>query len=203
MAFPTPAVPATATAVVNTTGQWAVATVTGGTVQSIVVTPQTPVPFSTPAVPATTVTATNTLQNPVAVAIAANGATISAINVNGSSQGTSVLPWYVVPAGGTIAIAYTVATPTWAWTPVLAGVSGNPVSSPYSVPLFPGCSITLAFTGGAPTWAWTNPLAEGYTPSPSAMNQLAEASGYNPYTLLPWAQHAALAQTGLATAVSN
>jgi hypothetical protein len=68
-----------------------------------------------PAVPATTVPAQNTSPFPVQVVIAANGATITAVTVNGVTVGVAA-GTYVVPAFGSIAISYTVATPTWAWT---------------------------------------------------------------------------------------
>ena len=199
MTIPTPSVAATGVAVANQTGQFAVATVTGGTVQGILVTPQVAVPLVTPSVPASTVQVVNTTQNPVAVAVA--GGTVTHITVSGSDQATATNFTAVVPAGGNIAITYSV-VPTWTWTQLLAGVAGSPIASPYSVPLFPGCYVAVNYTV-APTWAWINPLNEGYTPSPAAMNQLAESSGYNPYTVLPWAQHATLSQTGLATGVSN
>jgi hypothetical protein len=69
---------------------------------------------SSPAVPATTVAAANGTGTVVAVVITANGATISAVTVSGTTAGTAA-GTYLVPAGGTISIAYTVATPTWAW----------------------------------------------------------------------------------------
>lgn len=67
-----------------------------------------------PAVPATGVTATNTTGTVVAAAISANGATITNVSVNGATAGTTA-GTYLVPVGGTISIAYTVATPTWTW----------------------------------------------------------------------------------------
>jgi hypothetical protein len=69
---------------------------------------------SSPAVPATTVAAANGTGTVVAVTITANGATISGVTVSGVTAGTAA-GTYLVPAGGTISIAYTVATPTWAW----------------------------------------------------------------------------------------
>lgn len=205
MTVVTPSVPATAVAQANQTGQNVSVTVTGGTVQTIQVgygTNPTP-PVATPAVAATTVPVTNTNAFPVAVTVAANGATISAISVNGSSQGTSTTTVYIVPAGGTITLAYTVATPTWSWAACVAGVSGNPVASPSSVPVPPGCNITMVYSAG-PAWAWTNPLDEGYTPGfQYPFNALAEAAGYDPTTILPYAKHAQAGQTGLSVGVSN
>jgi hypothetical protein len=201
MAVPTPSVPATTVAQANQTGQNVSVTVTGGTVTGILTLFGTnPVPVqATPAVPATTVPATNTSQYPVAVAV--TGGTVTAVTVNGSSQFTATGVTAVVPAGGTIAITYSVA-PTWTWTPIVAGLAGT-LSSPNSVPVPPGCSIELIYSA-APTWAWTNPLDEGYTPGYyPGMNTLAEAAGYSPLTVLPYAQHAQAGQTGLATGASN
>jgi hypothetical protein len=73
-----------------------------------------------PAVPATTVQAQNVNAYPVQVVIGANGATISNVSVNGVTAGTAA-GTYVVPAFGFISIAYTVATPTWAWTNAAPG----------------------------------------------------------------------------------
>lgn len=71
---------------------------------------------ATPAVPASTVTATNTNAWPVFVTI--SGGTLTQVFVNGVQVGTTA-GTYVVPAGGTISITYSV-VPTWAWTGVLA-----------------------------------------------------------------------------------
>lgn len=76
-----------------------------------------PVP-STPnsgSVLATTVAQQNVNTYPVQVVIGANGATITAVVVNGITVGTAA-GTYTVPAFGAISVTYTVATPTWAWT---------------------------------------------------------------------------------------
>lgn len=78
---------------------------------------------ATPAVPATGVAAQNTSAYPVSVVIAANGATITAVSVNGVTVGTAA-GTYVVPAYGSISIAYTVAIPTWTWTQLGTGPLG-------------------------------------------------------------------------------
>jgi hypothetical protein len=70
---------------------------------------------SSPAVPATGVAQQNTNPYPVKVVINANGATITNVTVNGLTVGTGA-GTYIVPAAGTISIAYTVATPTWVWS---------------------------------------------------------------------------------------
>jgi hypothetical protein len=68
-----------------------------------------------PTVPATTVPAQNGNSYPVTVVISANGATITAVTVNGVVVGNAA-GTYVVPPYGSISITYTVATPTWTWT---------------------------------------------------------------------------------------
>lgn len=70
---------------------------------------------TTPAVPATGVPVTNKTGQFVSVAISANGATISSVLVNGVQVGTAAGN-YQLPPAATIAIDYTVATPTWVWT---------------------------------------------------------------------------------------
>lgn len=73
------------------------------------------VTVTTPATPATGVAVQNPYAVPVRVVIGANGATITNVSVNGTTVGTAA-GTYTVPAGGTISIAYTVATPTMVWT---------------------------------------------------------------------------------------
>lgn len=70
---------------------------------------------SQPAVPATGVAQENNNSYPVQVVISANGATITNVSVNGVTVGTSA-GTYVVPADGSISIAYSVAVPTWVWS---------------------------------------------------------------------------------------
>lgn len=79
----------------------------------------------TPPVPGTGVAQQNTNGFPVQVQINANGATITNVSVNGITVGTGAAT-YVVPAYGSISIAYSVATPQWVWTAV-AGT--GPVAS--------------------------------------------------------------------------
>jgi hypothetical protein len=80
---------------------------------------------SQPAVPATGVAQQNVNAYPVSVAINANGATITNVSVNGVTVGTSA-GTYIVPAYGSISIAYSVAVPTWVW-------SGIPTSGPQPI----------------------------------------------------------------------
>ena len=197
MALTAPAVPATTVAQLNTTGDLIDVTVSGGTVQGILSTPPVVPVVATPAVPATTVTAPNNNAFPVAVTIAANGATISAVTVNGSATGFTGACTVVVPAGGTVSISYTVATPTWVWTALFAGAAGNPVTNPTTVPCPPGGSVSLIYSA-APTWAWTNP------PDWDEILYAAENTSQNNELAWPWyATHGEAGVTGLGEGVSN
>lgn len=200
MAVTAPSVPASGTPVANPTGQNVAVSLLTGTVQTVLVSAPNPPAVATPAVPASTVTATNTNSFPVQVVIA--GGTLTAVTITGGGAGGTTAGTYVVQPGGTIAVTYTVA-PTWTWTALVAGVSGNPIGSlPQNYPLPPGCSVTLLYTV-APTWSWSDPIDLDYVPGYYAANSQAEASGWSPYTSLPYPQHATLAQPGLATGVSN
>ena len=193
MEITTPAVPASGTAVVNPTGQDINVALTGGTVQSAIITSPALAAVSTPAVPATTVSAPNNTGAGLAVTIGLNGATISAITINGNSVGTAAGTYYV-PVGGTIAISYTIATPTWAWAPAVNGLNGTGAS----VLMQGGGSVTLWYSA-APTWAWTDPdQGEADEPQYAAedtdlINEEAEIA----------AAHGEGGETGLGDAVSN
>jgi hypothetical protein len=76
------------------------------------------------ATPATGVPVQNTNAFPVNAVIGANGATITAVTVNGVQVGTTA-GTYVVPAFGSISISYTVAVPTL----VFSGIGGVPTIS--------------------------------------------------------------------------
>jgi len=67
---------------------------------------------TTPSVPASTVAVNNANAFPVSVTI--TGGTMTAVVVNGVTVGTGA-GTYVVSAGGTISMTYTVA-PTWLWS---------------------------------------------------------------------------------------
>jgi hypothetical protein len=66
-------------------------------------------------VPATGVAYQNPYSQPVIVTIAANGATITGVSVNGVVVGTAAGTYYV-PAYGSISVAYSITVPTWTWT---------------------------------------------------------------------------------------
>jgi hypothetical protein len=210
MAVTAPAIVATGVAVANPTGQNCSVTILTGTVQQIAIGYGTnpPPAVTTPPVPATTVTATNSSGYPVMVTVTnPNGATITAVTVAGSGVGTTVGS-YLVAAGATVAISYTVAVPVWSWAAVLFAVTGAPITLATSgnLPVPPGASITLWYTSTAPTWAWNNFINESYTPGFYAMNNSAEGAGFNPYTQLPYAGHTGqpvLGTGGLGVGVAN
>ncbi|HEY2638963.1 MAG TPA: hypothetical protein VGI66_03640 [Streptosporangiaceae bacterium] len=205
MAIATPAVPATGVAQVNNTGQWVLATVTGGTVQGILSGPQTisgsgvvqpAAPVPPVASPATATPYVNTNPFPVAVAIA--GGTVTVIAVNGSTIFTATGNTVVVPAGGTIQLTWS-GQPTWTWTALSQGLAANPVASPSTVAIPPGGSVTLIYSA-APTWVWSVALSQaGATPSYAAENTVLISQ----IPQLPFAAHAETAVTGLAVGVSN
>jgi hypothetical protein len=200
VAVTAPAVPATGVAALNPTGDNVNVTLNGtGTTTGLIVTQPNPPAVNTPAVPASPAVITNTNAFPVSVSV--TGGTVTVIAVNGSTVYTATGNTVVVPAGGTLGLTYSV-VPTIAFTAVAGGVSGNPVSNTYSIDVPPGCSIIPIYSV-APGWVWTNPDDLGYTPGYYAPNLQAEAAGWNPYTALPYAQHAALGVSGLATGVSN
>ena len=199
MAVSTPAYPATGVAVPNLTGQWVGATFTGGTTQCVACSPPVVPPVTTPAVPGSTVTATNT--NPYPVLVQLTGGTTTVVAVNSVTVATTTPANVVVPAGGTIAVTYTV-VPTWTWTAIFAGVCGAPITAPFSVPVPPGGQVTPFFTAAA-TWAWTDPEDVQQSPGYAQENVGAEGTGYNPDTALPLSPHAEGGEPGLGTGVSN
>jgi hypothetical protein len=93
-------------------------------------------------------------------------------------------------------------------THVTVNGTDRATSSPANVMLPAGESVTLTYSG-APVWAWMNflDLATGDslgTAYAQADTILATgASGYNPASALPYAQHAATGESGFGTGVSN
>lgn len=81
-----------------------------------------PTPIATPGMPASTTPVTNS--GTVAAAVTITGGTLTAVVVNSVTVGTTA-GTYVVPAGQTIAITYSVA-PTWVWYPATA--NGDPLN---------------------------------------------------------------------------
>jgi hypothetical protein len=88
---------------------------------------------SQPAVPASTVAQQNVNAVPVQVVIGANGATITAVVVNGITVGAAA-GTYTVPAYGSISITYSVATPTWVWSSLQTPQLGFNVGVEYDAP---------------------------------------------------------------------
>lgn len=104
--------------------------------------------FTTPAVPASTTPVTNT--SPIAASVVISGGTLTNVSVNGATVGTGD-GTYVVPAGGTIAITYSVA-PTWTWT--LQTTAG--AQAYLHVTAFTGTSVDVAIQHSADNSIWAN-----------------------------------------------
>lgn len=98
-----------------------------------------------PAVPATGVAVQNPTNQPYTVVISPNGATITNVSVNGITVGTSA-GTYVVPAFGSISIAYTVATPTWTWTATQTNVAAG-IGQNVGLGYYPGTKSVLLQPG--------------------------------------------------------
>lgn len=110
--------------------------------------------IATPAVPATTVNATNNTGTIIAATI--TGGTLTAVTVNGSQVGTTA-GTYLVPAGGTINITYTVA-PSWTWA--LPVINGSMIAGATAVPVASGGTY---FTAGMKLFIDTSTAAEVLT----------------------------------------
>jgi hypothetical protein len=170
-----PAVPVSTVTAANGTGAAVAVAVSGGVVTAVTVNGTQVAPTAaqtsgttTPAVPASTVTATNGNAWPVLVTI--TGGTLTAVTVNSIQVGTTA-GTYLVPAGQTIAVTYSVA-PTWAWA-----AAGSP--SAVTVPA--GGTIAATYSA-APTWAWALPatsaaVSAGGTALPFAAGGTSFAQG--------------------------
>ncbi len=99
-----------------------------------------------PAFPLTTVPVTNPYATPIAATITLNGATIASITINGTAAGALTAGVYIIPAGGTFAAAYTVASPTWAWA--LPAISATVAAGATALTFAPASTQALPFTAG-------------------------------------------------------
>jgi hypothetical protein len=195
MAVTTPAVPATTIVAPNTTGDQVDVALTGGTVTGVLVTPPVSPVIATPAIPATTVQQVN--NNPFPVAVTITGGTVTVVAVNGTTVFTATGVTAVVPAGGNIAITYSVVPTSWVWTPLYAGAAASGGVSGASYPVPPGGGISMIYSA-APTWAWTNP------PNFDEINYAAANTVDNNELTWPWQiAHEEAGQTGLGEGVSN
>ena len=123
-----------------------------------------------PAVPATSAAGlTNTVTNPTSnnayVTVGANGATMANYWVSAVSVATTATAYMMtVPAGGTCALQYTVATPVWFWsecTPALPSSTAATVNTT-------GRNLSVVFTGGGSVSAITvNGLTTNITQAPT------------------------------------
>lgn len=196
MAITTPAVPASGTAQANDTGQYINVAVTGGTITGILVLPSPAQPLVAPAIPASTVQTVNNTGLPVAVTV--TGGTVTVISVSGVTSGLTA-GTVIVPAGGNIAITYSVVPTSWTWQQALGGFHGTSIPSPSSVSLPPNATVTLVYSV-APTWAWTSARPGGsyYPGYPSSNSRLTNELGD---VVIP--VHAEGGLTGFAALVTN
>lgn len=199
MAVPTPAIAATGVAVPNQTGQVISAAITGGTVQTVLSTLPYGQLVATPATAGSGVQVSN--PNPTPVLVALTGGTVTVVAVNGVTVATASPANVVVPAGGNIAVTWSVAF-TWTWTAIYTGSSGNPLSSPANLLIEPGGAATLYYTA-APTWTWTDYDDVQDTPFYSQENLQAESGTYSEITAMPLTPHAVGGLTGFGTGVTN
>jgi hypothetical protein len=118
---------------------------------------------SQPATPATGVAVENANAYACQVVIGANGATITNVSVNGVTVGVAA-GTYVVPAFGSISIAYSVATPTMAWTAASgSGIACTATWAPGSTTLTDTVTSGGAFLASFAGQSWAPYLA---TPLP-------------------------------------
>ena len=144
----------------------------------ITTSPAVPAAVATPSVPASTVAQVNSTGVDVSVVI--TGGTMTNVSVNGSTVGAGA-GTYVVPAGGTITMTYSVA-PTWVWSgrmsvqsqywfPVNAQVSGGTITRNAFVNgvdsglttggiLIPPYGTIVMQYSSAPTWVWNAPMGK-------------------------------------------
>lgn len=147
--------------------------------------PQPAVPVTSPA--GLTNFATNNTGQTAFVSVTSNGATMANYWVNGVSVATSAAQFMMtVPAGGTCALQYTVATPVWYWStftpavPASTTAVANSTGQDISVILLGGTTTHITVNGSdrattspanvmvpngqsiavtysvAPVWAWLN-----------------------------------------------
>jgi hypothetical protein len=128
----------------------------------------------TPVLPASTVATANTTGHDLNVVFLGTGS-VTAVTINGLT--TNIVQAPTMYTGGT--------------------------------PLPAGSVIVVTYSGSV-AWSWTDQisaqtLAHSDASVYAANNTIAPtgAGGFNEYSELPWPQHATLAQTGLATVVSN
>lgn len=148
--------------------------------------------FATPAVPSSTTPVTNTSQLPATVII--SGGTLTNVAVNGVTVGSGD-GTYTVPAGGTIAITYSVA-PTWTWT--LATSFG--LQAYLHVTAFTGTDVTMKLQDSADNATWTDLAGAAFT-QVTAANQAQRLALSNTATVRRYLR-ASTVTTGGFTSVS-
>ena len=130
-----------------------------------------------PAVPATSPAGTtnfqtNTPGQTVNVSVSANGATMANYWLNAVSQATSAAQFMMtVPAGGTVALQYTVATPVWYWSVLTPALPLTTVAATNTT----GKDLSVVAFGGTTTFWYVNGTQVATTTPASSASPLALA----------------------------
>ena len=112
---------------------------------------QPPVLATSPA--GLTNTQVNTTGQTVNVSVDSNGATMANYWLNGVSVATSAAQFMItVPAGGTVALQYTVQTPIWYWSSLTPALPATTVAATNTT----GKNLSVAAFGGTTTFWYVN-----------------------------------------------
>jgi hypothetical protein len=125
---------------------------------------QPPVLATSPA--GLTNTTVNTTGQTVNVSVAANGATMANYWLNAVSVATSAAQFMItVPAGGTVALQYTVQTPIWYWSSLTPALPASTVAATNTT----GKNLSVAAFGGTTTFWFVNSVQVATT-TPASTN---------------------------------
>ena len=125
---------------------------------------QPPVLATSPA--GTTNTTTNATGQTVNVSVSSNGSTMANYWLNAVSQATSAAQFMMtVPAGGTVALQYTVAVPIWYWSVLTPALPATTVAAVNTS----GKNLSVVAWGGTTTFWYVNSVQVATTtPAASA-----------------------------------
>jgi hypothetical protein len=131
---------------------------------------QPPVLTTSPA--GTTFATANTSGQTVNVSVAANGATMANYWLSAVSVATSAAQFMMtVPAGGTVALQYTVAVPVWYWSVLTPAVPATTVAATNTT----GKDLSVVAFGGTTTFWYVNGTQVATTTPVSSASPLALA----------------------------
>jgi hypothetical protein len=116
---------------------------------------------------------TNTTGQTVNVSVAANGSTMANYWLSAVSVATSAAQFMItVPAGGTVALQYTVAVPIWYWSSLTPALPASTVQATNTS----GKNLSVVAFGGTTTFWFVNSVQVATTtPASSAAQPLALA----------------------------